>query len=66
MRNTNGLLISYEKSVSYHYLAYSNNRFGGFMFHMPTIIFTIAHCVHNFYKYSLTLREDIHYRVSSF
>ena len=66
MRNTNGLLISYERSASYHYLAHSNYRISGYMLYMPTDIFTIANCFLDFYKYSLKLREDIHYRCPLF
>jgi len=66
MNSINGLLIKYESYVSYHYLAHSNYRISGYMLHMPTDIFTIANCFLDFYKYSLTLREDIHYRCPLF
>jgi hypothetical protein len=59
MRNTNGLLISYEKSVSNHYLAYSNNRISGYMLYMPTDFFTITYRLLYFSKYQITLREGI-------
>ena len=59
MRNTNGLLISYEKSVSNHYLAYSNNRISGYMLYMPTDFFSITYRLLYFSKYQITLREGI-------
>jgi hypothetical protein len=59
MRNTNGLLISYERSVSYHYLAHSNYRISGYMLYMPTDFFTITYRLLYFSKYQITLREGI-------
>ena len=62
MGNINGLLISYDKAVvSHSNMDYSNSSSGGFVRYMPTIIFTIVHCISDFYKYTLTLREGIHY-----
>ena len=62
MRNINGLLISYDEAVVSHFnMDHSDSSRGGFMLYMPTTIFTIVHCLCDFYKYTLTLREGIHY-----
>ena len=65
MRNTNGLLISYERSVFYHYLAHSNYRISGYMLYMPTAFFTITYRLLYFSKYQITLREGIRMGVLS-
>ena len=62
MRNINGLLISYDEAVVSHFnMDHSNSSRGGFMLCMPTTIFTIVHCLSNYYKYSLIHGEGIHY-----
>ena len=59
MKHINGLSISYERSVSYNYLAYSNYRISGYMLYIPTDFFTITYCLLYFSKYQITLREGI-------